>query len=46
VKDGTVNKAAYAKLPPAPAGTTTYPTLAQLTTAENYVDANWASAVG
>ena len=46
VKSGTVNKAAYAKLPPAPAGTTQYPTLAQLTTAENYVDANWASAVG
>jgi putative spermidine/putrescine transport system substrate-binding protein len=46
VKNGTVNKAAYAKLPPAPKGTTQYPTLAQLTTAENYVDANWASAVG
>lgn len=45
VKDHTVNEAAYAKLPPAPANTS-YPTLAQLTAAGNTVDANWATAVG
>ncbi len=46
VKAGTENTAAYAKLPPAPAGTTTYPTLAQLTAAATVVDSNWASMVG
>ncbi len=45
VKDHTVNAAAYAKLPPAPANTT-YPTLAQLTKAAATVDSDWASAVG
>ncbi|MGA7836090.1 MAG: ABC transporter substrate-binding protein [Acidimicrobiales bacterium] len=45
VKDHTVNEAAYAKLPPAPANTS-YPTLAQLTQAGATVDANWASEVG
>jgi putative spermidine/putrescine transport system substrate-binding protein len=45
IQNGTVNKAADAKLPPAPAGVTTYPTLTQLTAAEAVVDANWASDV-
>jgi putative spermidine/putrescine transport system substrate-binding protein len=45
VKDHTVNQAAYAKLPPAPAHTA-FPTIAQLTAASAYVDANWAAMVG
>jgi hypothetical protein len=45
VKNGTVNKTWLAELPAAPAGTVTYPTLAQLATAKNTVAANWASAI-
>ncbi|HEV3268585.1 MAG TPA: ABC transporter substrate-binding protein [Acidimicrobiales bacterium] len=45
VSAGTVNKAAYAKLPAAPKNTS-YPTLSQLTTASATVAANWAAAVG
>jgi putative spermidine/putrescine transport system substrate-binding protein len=45
IKAGTANKTWLAELPPAPAGTVTYPTLAQLATAKNTVAANWASAI-
>jgi putative spermidine/putrescine transport system substrate-binding protein len=45
VSSGTVNKTWLAELPPAPAGTVTYPSLAQLATAKNIVAANWASAI-
>jgi putative spermidine/putrescine transport system substrate-binding protein len=46
VANGTVNKAAYAALPPAPAGGLTFPSQAQSTTAENVVTQTWASVVG
>ena len=44
--DGTVNKAAYAALPPAPKGALTFPSQAQSTAAENVVTQTWASVVG
>ncbi|MGF7239559.1 MAG: ABC transporter substrate-binding protein [Frankia sp.] len=43
---GTVDKTALAALPAAPAGTTTFPTQAQITKAEAVVNANWAKMVG
>jgi putative spermidine/putrescine transport system substrate-binding protein len=46
VQAGTVNKAAYAALPPAPSGALTFPTQAQNTAAEAAVTANWAKDVG
>jgi hypothetical protein len=46
VANGTVNKAAYAALPPAPSGTPTFPSQAQSTTAENVVTQTWSSVVG
>jgi putative spermidine/putrescine transport system substrate-binding protein len=46
VQAGTVNKAAYAALPPAPSGAMTFPTQAQNTAAEAAVTANWAKDVG
>ena len=46
VKDGTVDKAAFAALPAAPKGTVTFPTEAELTAAENVVTQNWASVIG
>jgi putative spermidine/putrescine transport system substrate-binding protein len=46
VADGTVNKAAYAALPPAPKGALTFPSQAQSTAAENVVTQQWASVVG
>jgi putative spermidine/putrescine transport system substrate-binding protein len=46
VANGTVNKAAYAALPPAPSGTPTFPSEAQSTTAENVVTQTWSSVVG
>ncbi len=46
VANGTVNKAAYAKLPPAPSGSVKFPTQAQQATAENVVTQNWAKQVG
>jgi putative spermidine/putrescine transport system substrate-binding protein len=46
VQAGTVDKAAYAALPPAPSGALTFPTQAQNTTAEAAVTANWAKDVG
>ena len=46
VKDGTANKTALAALPKAPAGTITFPSVAQTTAAENLVSQDWASAIG
>jgi putative spermidine/putrescine transport system substrate-binding protein len=46
VADGTVNKAAYAALPPAPPGPVTFPTEAQQSAAEAVVSANWTKQVG
>ena len=45
-KAGTVNKTFLKLLPPAPKGTTLYPTLPQLAAAKATVSANWASEVG
>src|SRR5215467_5713631 len=41
VAAGTVNKTAYAALPPAPSGSLTFPTQAQQAAAENVVTQNW-----
>jgi putative spermidine/putrescine transport system substrate-binding protein len=46
VANGTVDKAAYDALPPAPAGALTFPTQAQDATAENVVTQDWAKDVG
>ena len=46
IKDGTVDQAANAKLPPAPAGDPTYPSDAQQTAAKAIVSQQWATAVG
>ncbi|MFC4945913.1 ABC transporter substrate-binding protein [Pseudonocardia sp. GCM10023141] len=46
VKDGTVDKAANAKLPPAPSGDPTYPSDAQQTAAKTIVSQQWTTAVG
>lgn len=46
VKDGTVDKAALAKLPPAPTGEVKYPTDAQQTAAKAIVSQQWATATG
>jgi putative spermidine/putrescine transport system substrate-binding protein len=46
VANGTVDKAAYAALPPSPSGTPTFPTEAQSTTAENVVTQTWPSVIG
>jgi putative spermidine/putrescine transport system substrate-binding protein len=46
VAAGTVNKAAYAALPPAPSGSVTFPTEAQQAAAEAVVSANWTKQVG
>jgi putative spermidine/putrescine transport system substrate-binding protein len=43
---GTADKAALAALPPAPAGTVTFPTQAQLTKAQTVLTQQWSSAVG
>jgi putative spermidine/putrescine transport system substrate-binding protein len=45
ISNGTVDKAAEAKLPAAPA-TATFPSPAQLTAAENVVSQQWASVLG
>ena len=45
ISAGTVNKTAYAALPPAPAGTLTFPSKAQYTAAENVVAQQWAKSV-
>jgi putative spermidine/putrescine transport system substrate-binding protein len=46
VSDGTVNKTAYAALPPAPAGNITFPTQAQQAAAETVVSQQWSSVIG
>jgi putative spermidine/putrescine transport system substrate-binding protein len=46
VANGTVDKAAYAALPPSPSGTPTFPTDGQSTTAEGVVTQTWPSVVG
>jgi putative spermidine/putrescine transport system substrate-binding protein len=43
VSDKTVDQTAYAKLPPAPAGTVTFPTTDQTTKANAVVAQGWAS---
>ncbi len=45
VANGTVNKAAYDALPPAPSGTLTFPSQAQNTKAEDLVAQDWAKEV-
>jgi putative spermidine/putrescine transport system substrate-binding protein len=46
VADGTVNQTAYKALPPAPAGSVTFPTQTQQATAENVVAQQWSSVIG
>jgi putative spermidine/putrescine transport system substrate-binding protein len=46
VKNGTADKTALAALPKAPAGTITFPSVAQTTAAETLVSQDWASAIG
>jgi putative spermidine/putrescine transport system substrate-binding protein len=46
VTDGTVNQTAYKALPPAPAGSVTFPTQAQQAAAENVVAQQWSSVIG
>jgi putative spermidine/putrescine transport system substrate-binding protein len=46
VANGTVDKTAYAELPPAPSGSLTFPSQAQQAAAENVVTQNWATQVG
>ena len=46
VADGTVNKTAYAALPPAPSGSVTLPTQAQQAAAETVVAQQWSSVIG
>ena len=46
VANGTVNKTAYAELPPAPSGGLTFPSQAQQAAAENVVTQDWAKQVG
>jgi putative spermidine/putrescine transport system substrate-binding protein len=46
VSNGTVDKSAYAALPPAPSGNVTFPTQAQQATAENIVSQQWSSVIG
>ncbi len=46
VANGTVDKTAYAALPPAPSGSLTFPSQTQNATAENVVTQDWAKDVG
>ncbi len=46
VANGTVDKGAYAELPPAPSGALTFPTQAQQAAAENVVTQDWPTQVG
>jgi len=46
VANGTVNQTAYKALPPAPAGSVTFPTQAQQAAAENVVAQQWSSVIG
>ena len=44
--DGTVDQTAEAALPPAPAGSLSFPTQAQQAAAETVVTKNWPTQVG
>jgi putative spermidine/putrescine transport system substrate-binding protein len=46
VANGTVDQTAYKALPPAPAGSVTFPTQAQQDAAENVVAQQWSSVIG
>jgi putative spermidine/putrescine transport system substrate-binding protein len=46
VANGTVNQTAYKALPPAPAGSVTFPSQTQQATAENVVAQQWSSVIG
>src|ERR1700736_2218375 len=46
VANGTVDQAAYKALPPAPAGSVTFPSQSQQSTAENVVAQQWSSVIG
>ena len=46
VSAGTQDKAAYAALPPAPAGGITFPSIAQQNTAENVISQQWPTVTG
>jgi hypothetical protein len=46
VKDGTVDTAALAALPPAPSGAITFPSIDDQTKAKALVAQKWAAAVG
>jgi putative spermidine/putrescine transport system substrate-binding protein len=46
IQNGTVNETALKALPPAPAGTLTFPSQQQSTTAENLVTQQWPSVIG
>ena len=46
VANGTVDKGAYAELPPAPSGALTFPTQTQQAAAENVVTQDWPTQVG
>jgi putative spermidine/putrescine transport system substrate-binding protein len=46
ISAGTVDESAYAALPPAPAGTLTFPSIGQQDTAEDVVAQQWPSVIG
>jgi putative spermidine/putrescine transport system substrate-binding protein len=46
VANGSVDQTAYKALPPAPAGSVTFPTQAQQDAAENVVAQQWSSVIG
>jgi putative spermidine/putrescine transport system substrate-binding protein len=46
VANGSVDQTAYKALPPAPAGSVTFPTQAQQNAAENIVAQQWSSVIG
>jgi putative spermidine/putrescine transport system substrate-binding protein len=46
VASGTVDKTAYAALPPAPAGTVAFPSVAQQATAQTLVTQQWPTVTG
>lgn len=46
VSNGTVNQAAYKALPPAPAGSITFPSQSQQAAAEAVVAQQWSSVIG
>jgi putative spermidine/putrescine transport system substrate-binding protein len=46
VSSGTVDQKAYAALPPAPSGATTFPSISQQNAAENVVSQQWPNVTG